>query len=249
MPEETRRAVPVTPLSSTPASSGAAASTTPGPSDVNFSTAEAQRVLQGLDDAETPEDRLKLIYEPGKHAVDVERFFNSLEGHLDTGLTEPNPGDSVEMTAQKKVQLFRTFTRRCPSGAMIRLHSGQEGQPLLDWPLFAQSHNYLYDTFANSAESREQKPTWFTVLCKRSHDFELKQPERDFYISVDAQGSLSGAGTAKVYVHKDSMAGRYLDSHMNWQTTYLSRILLGKAVISGKTLTVILDCTGTTVER
>jgi hypothetical protein len=234
-PEETRRAVPAAP-----------APPPPPTKDVKI----AQQVLPEFDMAKDTDTRLGFISNPAKHRSDLERFFETLDGPLGIGDIMANPGDVTDLQSRQAVQLFRSNSRRCPTGAMLRLRENTEKNGvLIDWPLFSQSHNYTFDTFANSAGEKDQKPQWFIVLCKLNHDFELSAMDRENYFALDAQGSLSAAGTAKVYVHKNSVAGRYMTARMEWGNTYLSEVLLGKAELSGKTVNVILDCVGTGVER
>jgi hypothetical protein len=53
---------------------------------------------------------------------------------------------------------------------------------------------------------------------------------------------MSSAGTVRIYVAKDSVAGRLLATRMAWGKTYLVEALLGHTEIGGKRALAVLDC-------
>jgi hypothetical protein len=192
--------------------------------------------------ASTPvTDKLSVIFEPGRHIAEIEQFFKA---HPSLGAEGPeaSSGKVVVLPGGEDAKVFRMVTKSCPEGALLYFHNG--GKALLDWPLFKQSHDNTYDGFVTNPNNAVA-PQWFSALCRRTHTTVLKGDAKAEWISLEAQGSLTNAGAAVVYVDKKSAAGRYLDQKLTWERIYLVNLRLGKKIIEGQSVNVILDCDGT----
>lgn len=221
--------------------------------DITHNIAAADRaavLVKTLDSAATEEDRLKVIYRGQDHKADVKRFFDSIGNQLKPILLDPTPAVVSPLLTGAKLRLFRLVTATCAKGAILRMEAGPNDTQLLDWPLFMQTHEQHFDNFVKSNPAPDQrKAEWFTVLCKRRHDFDLPKEAQDAYVCLEAQGSLSPEGSTVLYVNKGLPAGRLLETHLKWAEIYLVDLLVGKAEIAGTTTHVVLDCTGTDTAR
>ncbi|WP_050028654.1 hypothetical protein [Verrucomicrobium sp. BvORR034] len=221
--------------------------------DITHNIAAADRaavLVKTLDAASTEENRLKVIFHAQDHKADVKRFFDSLGNQLKPILLDPTPAVVNPLLAGPKLRLFRLVTATCAKGAVLRMEPGPNDTQLLDWPLFMQTHEQHFDKFVKSNPAPEQrKAEWFSVLCKRRHDFDLPKDTQDAYVCLEAQGSLSPEGSTVLYVNKGLPAGRLLETHLKWAEIYLVDLLVGKAEIGGSTTHVVLDCTGTDTAR
>lgn len=221
--------------------------------DITHNIAAADRaavLVKTLDAAVTEEDRLKVIFHAQDHQADVKRFFDALGNQLKPILLDPTPAVVSPLLTGPKLRLFRLVTATCAKGAILRMEAGANDTQLLDWPLFMQTHEQHFDKFVKSNPAPDQrKAEWFTVLCKRRHDFDLPKDSQDAYICLEAQGSLSPDGSTVLYVNKGLPAGRLLETHLKWAEIYLVDLLVGKTEIAGKTTHVVLDCTGTDTAR
>lgn len=217
----------------------------------NIEAAErAASLVKALDSATTDQERLQVVASPETHRADVQRFFASLENRLNPVLLDPTPAIVLPLQGGPKIRLFRLVTQSCPKGAMVHLRDGPAGSSLLDWPLFVQTHEQRFDKFMeNTRPPEELQAEWFSVLCKRRHDFDLPKDAQDAYLCLEAQGSLSTGGSRVLYVNKGLPAGRLLDSRLKWSEIYLADLLVGKGDIGGKLVHVVLDCTGTDTAR
>lgn len=217
----------------------------------NIAAADRAAVLvKSLDAAINEEDRLKVILHAQEHKADVKRFFDSLGNQLKPILLDPTPAVVSPLLTGPKLRLFRLVTATCAKGAILHLAEGPNDTQLLDWPLFMQTHEQHFDRFVKSnPPPDERKAEWFTVLCKRRHDFDLPKDSQEAYLCLEAQGSLSPEGSTVLYVNKGLPAGRLLETHLKWAEIYLVDLLVGKAEIAGKSTHVILDCTGTDTAR
>ena len=208
-------------------------------------TTVAKDLLRALDEAATSDERMKWIAEPDSTRADVERLFGSTGGTLGVSSVEPNPGLVITLPSGEAIKLFRAVTARCASGAVIRLHPRDGQRYVLDWPLFAQTHDYAFDSFVTTADPTVAAAgRWFMVLCKRSRNTPTAGSENDPWLGLDVQGSLSAAGTARALVAKDSPAGRLLGERLDWGRVYLMKMLLVKREVAGKPAFVIVDCDG-----
>ena len=111
------------------------------------------------------------------------------------------------------------------------------------WSLFEQSHEKTFDRFL-SAPAENNAARWFVLLCQRGHSFELKDEAKEQWVCLDAQGSLSRAGTGKIYINKDSPVGRFLDPKIEWGKVYLVELLISKMPVGETLLHVVLDSGG-----
>ena len=64
-------------------------------------------------------------------------------------------------------------------------------------------------------------------------------------MALSAQGSLSAHGESRLYVKKDSPAGKLLDSRMVWGRVYLIHMLLQHTKVEEKSVVEIQNCVGT----
>ena len=225
-PVETRRAIP------------AAVPQEPSPAPPQASN--VADLIKTLDAATATDNRLKVIANPAQNRESMETFFNEIGGHLNPVRIEAGPV-ITEFSTGKDSPLYRLVTAKCPSGAVVRLPSSTNSS-LIDWPFFVQTHSLIFDQFASPNAPEEPKTKRFTLLMQRSRDFELPEPERSTYDSFLTQGSMSAAGTVRVYVARDSAAGRLLATRMVWGKTYLVDALLGHAEIGGKRVLAVLEC-------
>lgn len=183
--------------------------------------------------------KLAVISEAGRYSAEVEQFFKD---HPSLGASDPeaSSGKVVVLPGGEDAKVFRMITRSCPEGALLYFHTNN-GKILLDWPLFKQSHDKTYDKFVTNPNNAVA-PQWFSALCRRTHTTALKGTAKDQWIALDAQGSLATIGAAVVYVDKNSPVGRYLDQKLTWDRIYLVNLRLGKKILEGQSVNVILEC-------
>lgn len=213
--------------------------------DAAMLTTVAKDLLHAMDEAATPDERMKWVAEPDSVRADVERLFSSAGGALAVTTVEPNPGLVIALPSGEAIKLFRAVTARCASGAVVRLHPRDGQRYVLDWPLFAQTHDFVFDSFVTAAAPTvAEAGRWFMVLCKRSRITPTAGSENDPWMGLDVQGSLSAAGTTRALVAKDSPAGRFLDARLDWGRVYLMKMLLSKRDVAGKATFVVVDCDG-----
>ena len=206
-----------------------------------FQITHAGAVVEALEKAKTLDERLLLIDSPSRNRESVESFFKQNDNSLRAVRVE-GPTNRTDIATGATTPLFRLITEKCPVGAMVRLIAKPDGEPALDWPLFIQSHSLSFDKFVKKEDPDAPKTARFTAIMQRSRDFELPEPERSAYDSFLAQGSLSKEGTSRVYVAKNSPAGRLLSTRMTWGETYFVEILLGEVEIASKPVLVVLEC-------
>lgn len=204
----------------------------------------ADAMVKGLGAAKTTEERLPFIDQPENHRAEVERFFAGNGGKLDIVRLEPSLGSIIVLPSGDEEKLFKLTTKKCPDGAIIRTILKND-KTVLHWPLFEQSHDYLFDRYQKEAGGPDMPSAWFTVVCRVMQSFDLKGPTKDNWICLEAQGSLAPGGTAKVYAAKDTPAGRLLMTKMAWGRVYLTDLLIGKMDLDGQRVHVVLDCAGT----
>lgn len=201
-------------------------------------------MVKGLDAAKTTDERLPFVDQPENHRAEVERFFASNGGRLDLVRIEPSVGSIIILPSGDEEKLFKLTTKKCPDGAIIRIMLKND-KATLHWPVFEQSHDYLFDRFQKEGGGPHAPSAWFTVVCRLTQSFDLKGPTKENWICLEAQGSLAPGGTGLVYVAKDTPAGRLLTAKMAWGRVYLTDLLVGKMDIDGQRVLVVLDCAGT----
>lgn len=252
--EETRRAVPLMPSpdganapNNSPASTEAATPTasTPeaSPQVTNEMLLEVRRTLNALfDPATDTATKMQRIAEPQKLYDAVDKFFTSGVTFDEKSLRATNHQITV-LPSGEETFIYHVMTDASKGGSLIRLRPRFGQPPELDWNLFYQSHEELFDTFsAPESMNGKTEPVWFGLLCKRAHDFALSADQREKYLALEAQGGARTPNDRRVYVHLDSTAGRYLNKQIEWEKIYLVQVLLDRTTIDGKPALVILDC-------
>lgn len=199
-------------------------------------------MVKGLEKAVTDSDRLQWVDATETQQAEMKKFFEAHHGKLESVKLEPSAGKVTLLPSGEEMRLFRLTTKSCRDGAILQIRE-DGGRAKLRWGLFEQSHEKTYDRFL-TAVNESGSPRWFTLLCQRAHSFELKGPTKDRWICLDAQGSLTSAGTGQIYANKDSPVGRFLEPKAEWGRLYLIELLVGKMDVDGRRLNVVLDCAG-----
>jgi hypothetical protein len=200
----------------------------------------AREVLQSIDSATSLEERLKWIADGPSHREQVDKFFKGHPTGLQVAGMESNVGFYTELPSGDDVKLLLASTASCPSGAMVRLRP-RAGKSLLDWPLFEQTHQLEFDEFVSRADAPSRR---FTVICARSRANDLPDTEKEKYVAIRAQGSLSLHGEALLYYVKGTPSGNFLDSRIVWGRGYLVDVKVEHADIAGKQVLLVKDCAG-----
>lgn len=210
------------------------------PVDLVAAGEAAQRLFLALLEAKTPEARAALIADPEEQSVDLEEFMAA--GRPQLSRLKPSGMTPRKLPGQEEVPLFQVATTQNPNGALLRLVPQLSGGFLLDWPLFAESHQRRLGTFL---EKQTTQPSWFHVCFKRAHALALSESVREAHLAYDVQASADGSARVVALVPKDTPLGRFLDHEAQWGTVYLARLLLQhREVEKGVPSVVILDCEG-----
>lgn len=213
----------------------------PKPS-VNLAAANesGQKLFLDLLEAGTPEARAKLIDQPEEHAADMEEFFASGEPELMT--FKPTNATPLKLPGHELLPLFQVTTQANKHGAMLLLVPQKDGTFLLDWPLFAETHERRLAVFL---EKKPSEPAWFQVGMRRGHGLELPDAMRGIQHTFTLQGSADASVTCNAVCQKDTPIGRYLGRETEWNTVYIARLLLQhRKLADGTPAVVILDCEG-----
>jgi hypothetical protein len=200
----------------------------------------ARELLAALDQSSSIEDKLKWIADPATHRAAVAKFLESTPDAFKVTSMDSNVGVFTELPSGDEVKLLVAVTPGCPSGAMVRLRNATD-HPRLDWPLYLQTHRLDYDHFIDAAGV---PPRRFTVLCARSRASDLVGEDQETHIALSSQGSLSAHGESRLYVKKDSPAGRLLDARMVWGRVYVLNVELAHATMNAKPVLIVQDCDG-----
>ncbi len=210
------------------------------PVDLVAAGESAQKLFLDLLEASKPEDRAKLIDQPDEHAADMEEFFAAHKPHL-LSFKASNATPQL-IPGQLITPLFQVTTKENKHGALLRLVPQKGGGFLLDWPLFAETHE---GRLAQFLEKKSADPSWFQVGMRRSHALELPEAERGIQIALTLQGSADGSVSCLAVCQKDIPIGRYLARETQWNIVYLARLLLQhRKLADGTAAVVILDCEG-----
>lgn len=210
------------------------------PVDLIAAGEAAQPMFLALLAAKTPAERAALIAQPEEYATDLEGFFAAVKPKLLT--LKPSAATPHFLPGQQIVPLFQVTTESNPNGALLRLVPKPGGGFLLDWPLFAETHERRLAKFL---EAKPADPAWFQVSLRRSHGLELPETLRSLQIALTLQGSADSSATCQAVVQKDTPLGRYLDRETEWSTIYIARLLLQhRKLEGGAAAIVILDCEG-----
>ncbi|MES2739015.1 MAG: hypothetical protein V4672_22055 [Verrucomicrobiota bacterium] len=260
VPEE-KRAVPVpeAPMAATPAEPAllpapeirrAELPLTPGAVPVARAAAEVDLVAAGksaeslvkvLLGSSSLDERLSTIAQSDEHRVDMEEFF----GGGSPKLKSFKPADVTPRTlpGQELVPLFQITTdMNRKAGALIRGVPQEGGGFLMDWPLFAETHERRLDSFL---EKKSEQPSWFHVVLRRSHGLELPEAVRAQHLCVNLQASADGSVQGMAVTPADTPLARFLEREAEWGTVYVGRLLLQhRPQTGGGSQVVILDCEG-----
>lgn len=208
------------------------------PVDLVAAGEAAQTLFLALIDAKTPEERIKLIAQPEEYGTDMAEFFAA--NTLQLVSLKPSNATPHILPGQQTVPLFQVCTKSCPEGALMRLVPQPAGGFLLDWPLFAETHQ---KTLAKFLSAKAAEPAWFHVGLRRSHALGLPEAQRSIHFSFDLQGSADSSVSTLAVVQKETPIGRYLARETEWGTIYLARLLLQhRQLDGGLQAIVILDC-------
>jgi hypothetical protein len=223
---------------------------TPGAVPVARAAAEVDLVAAGqaaeslvkiLLGSSSLDERLSTIAQSEEHRVDMEEFF----GGGSPKLKSFKPADVTPRTlpGQELVPLFQITTDLNPkAGALIRGVPQEGGGFLMDWPLFAETHERRLDSFL---EKKSEQPSWFHVVLRRSHGLELPEAVRAQHLCVNLQASADGSVQGVAVTPADTPLARFLEREAEWGTVYVGRLLLQhRPQAGGGSLIVILDCEG-----
>lgn len=203
-------------------------------------SASGQKLFLDLLEATTPEARARLIDQPEEHAADLEEFFAAGKPELMT--LKPTNATPLKLPGHDLVPLFQVTTQANKHGAMLLLVPQKDGSFLLDWPLFAETHERRLATFL---EKKPADPAWFQVGMRRSHGLELPEAVRSIQHAFTLQGSADASVSCSAVCQKDTPIGRYLGRDTEWNTVYIARLLLQhRKLADGTPAVVILDCEG-----
>lgn len=255
-PETAGSTAPATtsiPTVSSPVPETGTASTTPDPEPeirraevpkpaVNLVAANenGQKLFLDLLEAATPQERARLIDQPEENAADLEEFFAAGKPELIS--FKPSNASPRLLPGHEMIPLFQVTTKANPNGAMLRLVPQKDGSFLLDWPLFAETHERR---LAGFLEKKPAEPAWFQVGMLRSHALELPEEVRGLHITFKLQASANSSVTCLGTCQKDTPIGRYLGRETDWSTVYIARLLLQhRQLPDGTPAVFILDCEG-----
>lgn len=199
-----------------------------------------QRLFLELLEAASAETRARLIDQPEEYSADVEEFF--AKGKPQLRSFKPSNATPFSLPGHETVPLFQVTTRENPNGALLRLVPQKDGSFLLDWPLFAETHQRRLGDFL---EKKPTDPAWFQVGMRRSHALELSGEVRALQVAFTLQGAADSSVSCLGIAQKNTPIGRYLDHETEWSTIYLARLLLQhRKLEDGTWAVVILDCEG-----
>ncbi len=221
------------------------ASAQPATEDVDLVAAmeAARRLVPILLGADTPAKRGAVVAQAEEHRLEMDQFFS----HGRPKLKSLNAAQVTPRTlpGQEPVPLFQVTTDKNPtSGALLRLVPGAEagGGFLLDWPLFAETHEKRLGKFL---EAKPVEPSWFYVMLRRSHALELPEAVRAGHLCLDLQTSADGTVRCLAVAAVETPLGRYLEREVEWGQVHVARLLLQHRPMPGGARGVaILDCEG-----
>lgn len=202
-------------------------------------------LVRRLFDGPTLEDRLACITEPQRYRSEVEAFFKT---PADGGPAvqaiglQRFPITPYSLPGNDMTPMFQVVTNRNPAGALARLIESPDGQHLLFWPMFAETHAGSLDKFLDAPEFTEAR--WFYTGLRRNHGLELSETERSTLLTFDVQASGRTRNPIHAYADRTTPVGRFLDNEMQWLRVYVGRVLLGWTGPRGDRRLTILDCEG-----
>ncbi|MBB5039293.1 hypothetical protein [Prosthecobacter dejongeii] len=211
------------------------------PLDLVAAGKASERLLKLLLESATLEKRASAVAQGDEHQVDLQEFF----GRDSPKLKALKPFEVMPRTlpGQEEVPLFQVMTDKNPkAGALMRLVPQEDGGFLLDWPLFAESHEHRLAQFL---EKKSDQPGWYHVVLRRSHALELSEDVRSGHLVLNLQGSADGSVQCLSLVPSETPLARFLERETEWGSLYVARLLLQhRSLPSGEAAVVILDCEG-----
>lgn len=233
-PEIRRAELPLTPGQVPPARTAA-------PLDLVAAGEASERLLKLLLESDTLQKRASAVAQADEHQVDLQEFF----GRGAPKLKGLKPSEIMPRTlpGQEEVPLFQVMTDKNPkAGALMRLVPQEGGGFLLDWPLFAETHERRLAQFL---EKKSDQPGWYHVVLRRSHALELSEAVRSEHLVLSLQSSADGSVQCLSLVPSETPLARFLERETEWGSLYVARLLLQhRTLASGEAVVVILDCEG-----
>ena len=226
-------------------STATAARTLPSQLESNLLTQDALpdaiRLTDILFTASTLEDRLQAIEDPEEHRQQVSQLFDSAETRPKLISVVPISRPPLSFLDQKRIAMFRIITSKNPGGALVWVMRSSDGRAVIHWPLFYDTHEKVMSHFLQNVTDR---PGWFYVGLKRTHSFDLPEPQRTEHEVFDVDGSTDGTCRAHVFLPKKTPLARALAERIQWNEFYYGRVLLGWVDIGGTMRPAFLDCEG-----
>ncbi|MDZ4289248.1 MAG: hypothetical protein U0984_14885 [Prosthecobacter sp.] len=218
--------------------------TAPEPPAVDLAVAGqmAPKLLNALFAASSGTEREPLVADAEQHREAMAQFFAGPP--LEVISIIPSKVTPQLQAGQAIAPLFQVTTNANRHGALLRLVPQPDGGFLLDWPIFAETHQRLLGRFL---AEKPTEPTWFYVCLKRSQPLELPSALRSRHFCFDLQASVDDSVRFYAGAEKESPVGRFLDRDTEWGTVYVTRLLLQWRGLNAPEETVaILDCEGST---
>lgn len=186
--------------------------------------------------------RAALVDKAQQYAAEIDGFF--ARPNLVLHAIKPAPAMPQRLPGLDAVPVFQVFTSLNPNGALLRLVPHGNGQFLIDWPLFHDTHERRLAQFNQPDGGRE--PVWLDVALRRNHGFDLPEPTRKRFLAFDVQGSANDSLLLLAVAERETGLGRFLDRELQWSRIYLGRLLLQSREVSssGQRAVVILDLEG-----
>lgn len=200
----------------------------------------ASTMMKKLLTTNKPQERQALVVDGEEYAVDMREFFERSRPKLQyVGIaktqTKTLPGQEIQ-------GLFLVSTDKNPTqGALLTLNLQPDGGFLMDWPLFAETHERKLARFLDKPIP---DPTWFHVVLRRSHGLELSEAERKLSFCVEIITTRDGSVPCMGRVRLDSPLGRFLEREIAWEEDYSARLLLQHPAKPNGESVIILDCEG-----
>ena len=202
---------------------------------------DAVRLTEILFKSSALEERLRAIEDPETHRKQVSDFFDSAEPRPQLISVVPISRPPLSLIDQKRIPMFRIVTSRNQGGALVWVKRSPDGQSAIHWPLFHDTHEKVMSHFLQNVTDR---PGWFYVGLKRTHSFDLPEPQRSEHEVFDVDGSTDGTCRTNVFVPKKTPLARAIAARIQWNEFYYGRVLLGWVDIGGKMRPAFLDCEG-----
>lgn len=201
----------------------------------------AETLLRGLFQATTEAERMAVVERADEHHVEMAEFFAKHAVSLKMVRTAQELPRTLP--GQEFVPLFYVETDVNPeTGALLQLAPQRDGSFLLEWPLFAETHEQGLKRFLQTSS---EQPSWHSVLLKRSHAIELPDEVRRRYFCVELRGSADDSIHCLAMVPLDTSLARFMEKEVGWGVVYVTRLLLQhRQMMGGGEGIVILDCEG-----